>query len=362
MADYFGDYSESHTVQYGESISFGFGFLMFSPLPDVVAAICTEDHGYGTNQYTLVLNGSPFDSRVSFIMGEYFSFDYGPIYNSITFRIQLNTPQGSVTQTYAYTVITDPEITSQPVIQSKNPSSGASTTITWSAATVSNQNGATIRYQYFVGPSSTYSDSYHIGTTTSLSATISEANIIAECGTGFGASSSGSTCYLFVRAYWEKSDGTTGGWTTPTGVAFTYLPTLKPPTILSISPSSGNETTVKWTNVLAGNQSQPQAIQFIDGSAVASGITSSSGGYKIAKTVWKNYVSGKHSIQIAHEWYGRYAYSSSLTFTLSGGVQVWINNGWVGCEVKYYNGAGFVPMELSCHTSGGWKNTSSSPP
>ena len=109
-----------------------------------------------------------------------------------------------------------PTITKQPSITSMNPTSGSSVTINWSAATVTNLGSYKIYYQYFVGPSSTYSDSYHVGTTTALTATITEENILEKCGSNFEG-----TCYVFVRAYW--SDGTThGGWTTPTGKAFTY--------------------------------------------------------------------------------------------------------------------------------------------
>lgn len=109
-----------------------------------------------------------------------------PSYSSMT-----SGTSSGVTFTY---VPPNPTITSGPVL-SIGSSSGSSVTLSWTAASVTNQNGATIYYQYFVGPSSTYSDSYHIGTTTSLSATVSEANIISKCGTGFGSSTSGSTCY-----------------------------------------------------------------------------------------------------------------------------------------------------------------------
>lgn len=114
--------------------------------------------------------------------------------------------------------IPNPSITKQPSITSMNPASGQSTTIKWSAATVSNQGSSTIYYQYFVGPSSTYSDSYHIGTTTGLTATITEANILSKCGSSFSG-----TCYVFVRAYWDNGSSQ-GGWYTPTGKAFTYTP------------------------------------------------------------------------------------------------------------------------------------------
>lgn len=117
-----------------------------------------------------------------------------------------------------FTAVQFPTITKQPSITSMNPSSGSSVTINWSAASVSNQGSSTIYYQYFVGPSSTYSDSYHVGTTTSLSATITEANILSKCGSGFDG-----VCYIFVRAYWDNGS-TNGGWTTPTGKAFTYTP------------------------------------------------------------------------------------------------------------------------------------------
>lgn len=119
----------------------------------------------------------------------------------------------SFTAIYPY-----PTITNQPSITSMNPTSGSSVTINWSAATVTNLGSYTIYYQYFVGPSSTYSDSYHVGTTTNLYATITEESILSKCGSDFEG-----TCYVFVRAYW--SDGTTnGGWTAPTGKAFSYTP------------------------------------------------------------------------------------------------------------------------------------------
>ena len=117
----------------------------------------------------------------------------------------------------------NPAITKQPSITSISPASGQSATITWSAAEVTNLGDSTVYYQYFVGPSSTYSDSYHVGTTTGQTATITEQNILSKCGTNFEG-----TCYLFVRAYWDNGVST-GGWTTPTGKTFTYTPhrTLK---------------------------------------------------------------------------------------------------------------------------------------
>ena len=117
----------------------------------------------------------------------------------------------------------NPTITKQPTITNISPTSGLSTTIVWSAAEVANLGSSTIYYQYFVGPGSVYNDNYCIGTTTKLTATITEQNILSKCGTNFEG-----TCYLFVRAYWNNGS-TSGGWTTPTGKAFTYTPhrTLK---------------------------------------------------------------------------------------------------------------------------------------
>lgn len=255
----------------------------------------------------------------------------------------------------------NPTFTSYPVL-SRNPTSGASTTISWTAAGVENQNGATIYYQYFVGPSSTHSDSYHVGTTTSLSATISESNIISKCGSGFGASTSGSTCYLFVRAYWQMADGTQGGWHTPTGVAFTYYPTVNAPTNVKISPTSGITTTVTWTNVAAGNGSQPQAILMIDGANVVTGITNSSGGYAINKDVWRNYETGAHTIAIAHEWYGRTATSGTATFTYESGLlKYYDGTQWKQCEVYYYDSSMNTWKLCMPHyyTNDGWKKCSS---
>ena len=128
------------------------------------------------------------------------------------------TPSGTMSMVITYEYTENPTITAQPSITSMSPTSGQSTTIQWSAATVTNQGSSSIYYQYFVGPSSTYSDSYHIGTTSALTATITEANILAKCGSTFEG-----TCYVFVRAYWDNGS-TQGGWTTPTGKAFTYAP------------------------------------------------------------------------------------------------------------------------------------------
>lgn len=210
----------------------------------------------------------------------------------------------------------DPDITKQPVL-SLGSSSGASVNMTWSAAEVSYADGATIYYQYFVGPSSSYSDSYHIGTTTGLSHTMTEAEIISKCGNGFGASSSGSVCYLFVRAYWQKGSAT-GGWSTPTGVAFTYFPTINAPTNSSLTPAKGKTTSISWTNRLAGNNSQPQSIlrRKSGGSWVniAAGILSV---YTVPESVWKALGKGTYELCIAHEWYGRYANGSSMYFEYS---------------------------------------------
>ena len=138
----------------------------------------------------------------------------------------------------SYTFIT-PSITSQPAITSINPSSGKSTVISWSPATVVNQLGTTIYYQYFVGPLSTYSDTYHVGTTSSLSAEITENNIISKCGSG------AKTVYLFVRAYWD-SGSTQGGWESVSGRSFYYDPiTLTPPGNPVVS-QNGNTYVVSW--------------------------------------------------------------------------------------------------------------------
>lgn len=213
-------------------------------------------------------------------------------------------------------IYTEPIITKQPVL-TLGSSSGASVVMSWSAAEMINGSGCTINYQYFVGPSSAYSDSYHVGTTTGLSHTMTEAEIISKCGNGFGSSSSGSVCYLFVRAYWQKG-GATGGWSAPTGVAFTYFPTINAPTSFSLSPTKGKTTSASWTNRTAGNNSQPQSVLrrntgsgWVD---VASGISSV---YLVPESVWKALGKGIYELCIAHEWYGRYANSNSINFEYS---------------------------------------------
>ena len=261
--------------------------------------------------------------------------------------------------TYYWKIVEpNPTITTQPTISSINPTSGASTTITWSAATVDNQGNSTIYYQYFVGPNSTYSDSYHIGTTTGTSATITEAQIISKCGNGFGASSSGGTCYFFVRAYWDNGS-TQGGWTTPTNYkSFTYYPTINAPTNFSITPTTGQSTVLKWNNVKAGNNSDCLIILYIDNNQVASGIQGSNGGYTIGEDVWKTLGEGDHAIKIAHEYYGRYAYTSSLTFTYKKPYQTinyYTNGNFVPCKVFYYTNNEWKLCNINYYTNGSWK-------
>ncbi len=144
-----------------------------------------------------------------------------------------------------YKTIAAPSITKQPAITKVSPTSGKQTTITWSAAQVSNQGIAAVYYQYFVGPASTYSDSYHIGTTQSLSAAVSQSEILEKCGSSFRG-----TCYLFVRAYWD--DGTeNGGWIAPSAVSFVYDPvTLTAPSNLKAS-QTGTNVTFSWTAAAA---------------------------------------------------------------------------------------------------------------
>lgn len=279
--------------------------------------------------------------------------------NLAGYKLTINYVTTFESATYYVTFVSpSPTITKQPTISSINPSSGASTTITWSAATVSNQGNSTIYYQYFVGPNSTYSDSYHIGTTTGTSATITEAQIISKCGNGFGASSSGSTCYLFVRAYWDNGSAQ-GGWATPTNYkSFTYYPTIKAPTNFSITPTTGQSTVLKWNNTKAGNNSDCQIILYIDNNQVASGIQGSNSGYTIGEDVWKTLGEGNHAIKIAHEYYGRYAYTSSLTFTYKKPYQTisyYTNGNFVPCKVFYYTNNEWKLCNINYYTGGSWK-------
>lgn len=250
-----------------------------------------------------------------------------------------------------------PTITSQPTL-SLGSTSGASVSISWTEAEVANQNGATIKYQYFVGPSSTYSDDYRIGETTGLSVALTEENIISKCGAGFGASTSGSICYIFVRAYWEKNDEQ-GGWVEPQGKEFTYYPTVNAPTNLALSHSSGIETKISWTNNIAGNGSMPQVVLFIDSQEVASGVTDYSQGMLLPKEEWRaHYNSGTYEIKVAHEWYGRYAYSSPVTFKYESGLVTYFDGTTPRrCEVYVWDDSKkeFVLCMPYYNDNGSWK-------
>lgn len=254
-----------------------------------------------------------------------------------------------------YPVSSDPVITQQPQL-SLGSQSGASVYMSWTAAEVQNQGDATIYYQYFVGPGSSYSDSYHIGTTTGLSHTLTEAEIISKCGNNFGANSGGSTCYLFVRAYWQKGQSS-GGWVAVSGEQFQYYPTVNPPTDASLTPAKGKQTSVSWTNQLAGNNSQPQAVlrMLINGSwqNLAAGITSYNQGYLIEKSTWEQYGKGTYTICIAHEWYGRYANGSSMTFEFSPDNTIRLGN--VDYVVMKYINNTWVAMDPYKYVSGEWK-------
>ena len=307
-----------------------------------------------TFEGNLVISNSSPSAFTSGSFSLLLQLSYGGTFSGVNGR------EGSITINYQVPPPPpeNPTITSQPTISSINPTSGASTTVTWSTATVSNQGNSTIYYQYFVGPNSTYSDSYHIGTTTGTSATITEAQIISKCGNGFGASSSGGTCYFFVRAYWDNGS-TQGGWTTPTNYkSFTYYPTINAPTNFSITPTTGQSTVLKWNNVKAGNNSDCLIILYIDNNQVASGIQGSNGGYTIGEDVWKTLGEGDHSIKIAHEYYGRYAYTSSLTFTYKKPYQTinyYTNGNFVPCKVFYYTNNEWKLCNINYYTNGSWK-------
>lgn len=154
---------------------------------DVPSPGSYEDQLFGGPYIVVGTSGSTYIDAASSIIGKTLRISgQNPILDDFTYYITFTAPA--------------PTITAQPSITSINPASGSSTTISWSAATVSNQGSSSVYYQYFVGPTSKYSDSYHIGTTQSTSAVIPEEKIIEKCGSGFGTAS-GSTCYLYVRAY-----------------------------------------------------------------------------------------------------------------------------------------------------------------
>lgn len=316
-----------------------------------------SDHSYIERPLKWLTWSMSGDMNVSFSTSEYLSAVavLESLGGSAPYYIQLEysgwSYNYSIDSAYSgYQLIyTDPTIIKQPVL-TLGSSSGASVAMSWSAAEMINGSGCTIYYQYFVGPSSSYSDSYHIGTTTGLSHTMTEAEIISKCGNGFGASSSGSVCYLFVRAYWQKGSAT-GGWSTPTGVAFRYYPTINAPADFSLSPTKGKTTSASWTNRLAGNNSQPQSIlrRKSGGSWVniATGISSV---YAVPESIWKALGKGSYELCIAHEWYGRYANSGSIIFQYAPENTVRIDgddcvaylwdenaNGWVACDPYIWN-------------------------
>lgn len=248
-----------------------------------------------------------------------------------------------------------PKITVQPAITSINPSSGKSTTISWSAASVSNQGSATIYYQYFVGPSSTYSDSYHIGTTTGLSATITEANILAKCGSSFSG-----TCYLFVRAYWDNGS-TQGGWYTPTAKTFVYDPvTLSNPGNAVVSQSAQNFV-VSWAAATGSGGSgsvtyvvvvgdEGEIYQAGTSTSISIPIYSSQHGTSVKFRIWA-YYSGKEAVCSSYTYFTPKAPSVTApgkpSITQSGSKYT---VSWTGSTGSY--GSGGVTYRLYLLTDG----------
>lgn len=253
----------------------------------------------------------------------------------------------------AYATIRKPEITKQPVIQSINPSSGKSTTLSWSAATtVGTNNSTTIYYQYFVGPNSTYSDSYHVGTTTGLSATISQEQIINKCGSSFTG-----TCYLFVRAYWQEGNET-GGWIVPTGSSFTYDPVeLSAPGTPTVD-QFGQTFKVSWSAASASGGSGNVSYTVIYSSAgttvnagtatsvsipVSSSLHGTSVSFKVrAFYSGKTADSGSKSITAQAPYINDFG-SPTVTQT---GYQAKVE--WNAASISYGTGSETITYELYC--------------
>lgn len=252
-----------------------------------------------------------------------------------------------------YTSIRKPEITAQPAIQSISPSSGKSTTMSWSAASTVGTNSSTvIYYQYFVGPSSTYSDSYHVGTTTSLSATITQQNIIDKCGNSFTG-----TCYIFVRAYWKEGT-TTGGWSVPTASKFTYDPVeLSAPGTPTVT-QSGQTFKVSWSAASASGGSGNVTYTVIYSSA---GTTVNAGTATSVSIPVSSLLHGTSvSFKVRASYSGKTADSGSKSLTAQApyindfgsptvtqtGYQAKVE--WNAASISYGTGSETITYELYC--------------
>ena len=146
-------------------------------------------------------------------------------YNGVTYTNSTTQGSGAAWNSYGSIQITlvalgEPTITAQPTITSiKAINHNRDIQVTRSDATVSNQGSYNIYYQFFIGPTSTYSDDYCVnGSTTESTITIPWTIILSKCGKEFRG-----TCYLYVRAYYDN--GTTkGGWYAPSAYTFNYNP------------------------------------------------------------------------------------------------------------------------------------------
>ena len=78
---------------------------------------------------------------------------------------------------------------------------------------------SSVGYEYFIAPIDLCDDDYFVGSTGSLSVKVDESDILEKCGKSFKG-----TCYIFIRAYWMKEDGTIGGYTSPAEATFIYSP------------------------------------------------------------------------------------------------------------------------------------------
>lgn len=359
----------------GSTVSAGVDFVIEAGCSDYLAydpdyTFCNVYLNLGDTTKSYHLTVSEYhEGRVEFVVpmdGRDFPSGYSPS-DVVSVGADIYLADGTSSEPWAdrvstyvtYPVSSDPVITQQPELTS--PSAGAAGTsvvMTWTAAQMQNQGSAVLHYQVFVGPSSTYSDSYHIATTTGLTHTLTEAEIISKCGNLFGSGTGRGTCYLFVRAYWEI-DGTpmAEGWTTPTGQAFIYLPTVNPPQNVSLTPARGKAFTITWTTATMGNgdvATQTHLMRKMDGSesyeAIAQNLSGNSYTFNVPSTWTKN---NTYLIALVNIYYIRDALSASVTFTYS--PENTIRLGSVDYVIMKYINNTWVAMDPYKYVSGEWK-------
>jgi hypothetical protein len=139
------------------------------------------------------------------------------------------------------------------------------------------------------------------------------------------------------------------------GVSYTYSTSISPATGLSVSPTSGQSTTLTWTAGSRGDGGDVTYNVLINGSVVASDLTTCS--YTISAATASAQSTNPMSIVVRTTGAGKSADSSSVTFTYVAPhkyVKIYNGSSWVRYVAYYYNGSSWVESTPKRYNGSSW--------